>query len=200
MWSPKYGAHIDAPKPGMFAGSEAQKLIYARNFDALFFGKRADGTDWHMPKESLDGIKAYKAALQAEKGLKPTGTLEAEQCSHSCHTCPICFALSECTQDDAYTARVNMLISPSQATVKAGLPESVAAKPIVPAMGAGAIAEAAEAVAAMAVATSRAREETPVGGERQVSVLLDTGAGVGSQLHQFQACKLADRTRIHYAQ
>ena len=41
--------------------------------------------------------------------------------------------------------------------------------------GIGAIAQAAKAVAAMAVA-SRAREETPVGGKREVSVLLDTGA------------------------
>ena len=120
----------------------------------------------NIPKQSLDGIKAYKAALQAEKGLKPTGT---------CHTCPICFALNECTQDDAYTARVNMLISPSQATVKAGLPESVAAKPIVPAMGVGAIAANAVAVANMA-ATKRKREETPVVEERQSLVLLNTGA------------------------
>ena len=79
-WGPKYGAHIDVPKPGMFVGSEAQKLIVARNFDALFFGKRADGTDWDMPKASFDGIKAYKAAVLAEKELKPTGTLEKEQC------------------------------------------------------------------------------------------------------------------------
>ena len=128
-----------------------------------------------MPKESLDGIKAYKAAVQAEKGLKPTGTLEAEQSSHSCHTCPICFALNECTHDDAYTARVNMLISPSQATVKAGFRESVAAKPIVCAMGVGAIAANAVAVANMA-ATKRKREETPVVEERQSLVLLDTGA------------------------
>ena len=68
-----------------------------------------------------------------------------------------------------------MLISPSQATVKAGLPESVAAKPIVPAMGIGAIAANAVAVANMA-ATKRKREETPVVEERTCFVLLDTGA------------------------
>ena len=60
---------------------------YKLNFESLFFGKRADATDWHMPKQSLDGIKAYKAALQAEKGLKPTGTNEAEQ-SSSNGRCP----------------------------------------------------------------------------------------------------------------
>ena len=79
---------------------------------------------------------------------------------------------------------VNMLISPSQATVKAGFPESVATKRIVPATGAGAIAANAVAVANMA-ATKRKREETPVVEERTV-FCSSRHRGVGSKLYLFQ--------------
>ena len=57
----------------------------------------------------------------------------------------------------------------------AGLTESVAGNSIVPAMGTGAIAANAIAVAEIAAA-KRKREETPVVQERTCSVLLDTGA------------------------
>jgi hypothetical protein len=68
-----------------------------------------------------------------------------------------------------------MLISPSQSDAQRELATSIPATTVIVRTGIGAIARAAKAVAAM-TATSRAREETPVGGEREVSVLLDTGA------------------------
>ena len=45
MLGAKYGNHIDAPKQGMFFGSDAQKKLSERSFDSLFFGKRVDGLD-----------------------------------------------------------------------------------------------------------------------------------------------------------
>ena len=69
-----------------------------------------------------------------------------------------------------------MLISPSQADAQTRLATSVPATTETVRTEVGAIARAAKVVAGMAVTTSRAKEETPVDGERQVSVLLDTGA------------------------
>ena len=114
---------------------------------------------------------------------EPAGTRETEQGSdeqgsHSTRNCSDCLALHECTlsRDNAFNATVNMLISPSHADAQAHSATTAAKSGIVRKTGAGAIAKAAEAVAAMAGATSRAREETPFEGERGVSVLLDTGA------------------------
>ena len=70
-----------------------------------------------------------------------------------------------------------MLISPSLADTQAHLATLVPRAPMTfVRTGAGTIARAAKRVAEMAAASSRSREEAPVGGERQVTVLLDTGA------------------------
>ena len=145
---------------------------------------RANGDKWDMPPAARDGLVKCKKAVKEAKAavaapVKDTRKEEAgtESSSHAHLNCVDCLALHECTlsQDNAFNARVNMLISPSHADAQAHSATTAAKAGIVCTTGAGAIAEAAEAVAAMAAA-SRAREETPVGGERQVSVLLDTGA------------------------
>ena len=71
MWSPKYGAHIDAPKPGMFAGSEAQKQLQARNFESLFFGKRADATCGTFPNKVWMASKLIKLRCRLRKDSSP---------------------------------------------------------------------------------------------------------------------------------
>ena len=73
----------------------------------------------------------------------------------------------------------------------AGLTESVAGNSIVPAMGTGAIAANAIAVAEIAAA-KRKREETPVVEERECSVLLDTGASGRNLISSKLASWLAD--------
>ena len=147
-----------------------------------------------MSKASNDGATAYKKLLNEEKALKAPaprpregadtrrtddrGTLDPERSSHSHLNCVDCLALHECTlsQHNAFNARVNMLASPSQADAQRELATSVPAKIEIFRTGVGSIARAAKVVAGMAVATSRAKEETPIDGERQVTVLLDTGA------------------------
>ena len=192
-WSSEYGAHPSLPPAGQFVGSDAQKKLAERKFRNLIWGKNADGTTWTVPKASDDGLLTYKKLLSEEKAStapcprpqdgadtrRPDnrGTRDLEIDAHSHLNCVDGLALHECTlsQDNAFNARVNMLISPSQTDAQMRLATSVPATKEIVRTGEGAIAKAARAVATMAAA-SRAREETLVGGERQVSVLLDTGA------------------------
>ena len=138
-----------------------------------------------MPKASAEGLLKCKKLVTAEReaavtAVKPhvdRGTLDSDIGSHYHVNCADCLALHECTRDNVFNARVNMLISPSLADTQAHLATLVPRAPTaIVRTGAGAIAKAAKRVAEMAAASSRSREEAPVGGERQVTVLLDTGA------------------------
>ena len=145
-------------------------------------GGGGGGGDWrapsdhYSPQEKATGVGPREREREREpdqhERREEAGTRETEQGSHSPRDCSNCFALHECTRDNAFNARVNMLISPSHADAQAH---------------------------SASTAASRAREETPVGGERQVSVLLDTGASG----RNFISSKLASwliEERSHYAQ
>ena len=154
VWRPS-----EPPCRGQFVGSDAQKKLQKRKFRNLVWGKLADGTTWDMPKTSTDGLSTYKKLLRDENPNAPTyrpqdgadsrrpddrGTLDSEISSHSHPNCVDCLALHECTRENVFNARVNMLISPSQADAQTRLTTSVPATTEIVRTGVGAIAKAAK--------------------------------------------------------
>ena len=107
------------------------------------------------PEQAVKDSKAAAGPQGGDTRREEAGTRETEQGSHSPRNCSDCFALRECTRDNAFNARVNMLISPSHADAQAH---------------------------SASTAASRAREETPVGGEREESLFSSTrGRRVGGE-------------------
>ena len=69
----------------------------------------ADGSNWDMPKASVDGLLNYKKLVKVEalaaKAVKPhddRGTLDPEMSSHSHSNCVDCLALHECTRENVF--------------------------------------------------------------------------------------------------
>ena len=177
MFSSRFAKHPDRVQSGVFSGSELEKTLKARGQVSLGFGYRADGSKWEMSEESRAAIKEYKrqarAAREAAQGKAPAprkdaaGVRSAETVSHSPEHCDVCCKLQDVLHDITFSARANMFISPSKGGAKSEPPS----------IGGRRIAETTKAVGAAGLTTSvHAREETSVGEEREVSVLLDTGA------------------------
>ena len=115
---------MDLPRAGQFVGSDAQAKLLKRGHKSLVYGRCANGDTWDMPVANREGILKYKKAAREEREAKAGGAPRRpdpprrepagiEKSSHSHSNCPDCLALHECTlsRDNAFNARVNMLIS-----------------------------------------------------------------------------------------
>ena len=177
IWSPAFGNHPDYPPQGTLRGSDTERALSARHQTSLIWGKRANGEPWMMAKEILDKVKDYRrqaaaARIVARGQVPPPRTSAAGERSvgidhHSPKHCDVCLKLQETLHDTTFCARANMFVFPSKGAAKAHAP-SIGVSPIAETTGAGVAAEASKGAAA--------KEEASVGEEREVSVLLDTGA------------------------
>ena len=179
QWSAPYGNHVDSPGVGVgFKGSPVEAALRARHFSHLTFGWRANGIRWEMPQSSVDGQKKYLQERKAQRALAnpgaqsappsqqhSSGEISLDKVFHSIEHCETCCKLQDTLRDTVYSARANMFLSPSKAIAERtlGTPGLEAA-----AVGAG----GAEA----SVEDAPFKEEALVGEEREISVLLDTGA------------------------